>query len=530
MLIHNAVIYTQNPDMPIAEAMLIQGSRIVKVGSYESIKNKADDSIKEIDLEGRVVLPGFSDTHIHFYQWAVNYDSIDLSTAISFNDMGKALKSKARSAEKGKWITGLGFNEHDWPMGNIPDRYDLDKIVPDNPVCIWRYDLHMCVANSRALALAGIDSHSSDPLGGIIARDSSGSPTGILRELAINLITRVLEKPGKEEILCNMEKRIKELHGFGITSIHDIRLMGGVDGAEALDHFQELNNRKKLNIRCHVSLAGEMTDQAVGLGLKTGFGNDRLKIGHLKFFADGGMGARTAWMIDKYLDADYGMPAVPLKTIESAVIKAQLSGLSVMVHAIGDRAVREIISMFKRIEKNNLQKLLIPHRIEHVQMIRDEDLIQLKTLQNVALSCQPNNLTLDIPMIEMSVGENKRYAFRLRSILNTGLPFILNSDAPVCTPNPFIGIYAAVTRCKLDNKPLDGWFKSQALTVEEAVAACTITPCVTQGTGEILGSIAPGKFADVVVLNGNIYSMAPEKIKDIKIDMTIFNGEIVYER
>ncbi|MCD4744125.1 MAG: amidohydrolase [Desulfobacteraceae bacterium] len=535
MILFNGKIHTQDANKPFAEAVYIIDNKIVKVGSNKEIraavKNIKDiNPIDQVDLKGKLVLPGFTDSHFHFYEWAINYDSVDLSKAFSFKEMEQALIAKAKKIKKGKWILGNGFNESDWPENRMPDRFDLDKIVPDNPVCIWRCDLHVGVANSLALKFAGINSNLTDPPEGKISRDSSGEPTGVLRELALNLIKNVVPVLSEFQILSNMEKGICDIHALGLTSIHDIRLMGGLDGADSLKAWQKLNEQNKLNIRCHVSLPGEMTDQAVALGLRTGFGGDKLKIGHLKFFADGGMGARTAWMLEKYLDAEYGMPLTSINDIENAALKADAAGLSIMVHSIGDRANREIVSMFERIEKVNPIRQKIPHRIEHVQMIRHEDLERMGKLKSITTSCQPNNLSLDISMIEMSVGEKSQYTYMLKSILNNRLPLILSSDAPVCNPNPFTGIYSAVTRKRMNKTPENGWYIEQALTVEEAVKGYTISPAIAAGVDSVLGSISIGKFADIIVLEKDIYSIDPDQIADTKIDITIFDGNIVYER
>jgi len=268
----------------------------------------------------------------------------------------------------------------------------------------------------------------------------------------------------------------------------------------------------------------------VTLGLRTGFGDDLLKIGYLKFFADGGMGARTAWMTEKYLDADYGMPLTPVEEIEKAVMKADQAGLSCMVHAIGDRACKEIINLFSRVEQRNQSSCTLPHRMEHVQMILPQDLENLGKLKNLAVSCQPNNLSLDISMIDQCAGSRGQYAYNLKGIVNTGIPLMLSSDAPVADPNPFAGIYSAVTRKRMDNTPEQGWYMEQALDVHEAVRAYTLTPAQVSGCGNILGSISQGKLADMVVADQNIFKVSPDKIAGTKIDMTIFNGKIVYER
>lgn len=529
IILHNGCIRTQDDACPTVRAVAIRGRRILNTGSDSDILRLASRHTRVIDLDGRLVLPGFTDTHFHFYEWALNYNSIDFASVSSFGQMAQAVSDKAAAVGGGNWVLGQGFNESEWPENKMPDRRDLDAAAPDNPVCIWRCDMHLAVANSMALKLAKIDVSTPDPKDGVIARDSEGVPTGVLRELAGNLIRNVLPELSLETVLGNMQKATRHAHGLGLTSVHDIRLMGGLDGADALRAWQTLRHENKLKLRCHVSLPGEMTDQAVALGLFTGFGDELLRIGHLKFFSDGGMGARTGWMTEKYLDAGYGMPLTPVKEIERAVKKADRAGLSAMVHAIGDRAGREIIHMFRRIEALGQSRCTIPHRIEHLQMILPEDLDVLSGLKNIAVSCQPNNLSLDISMIDECAGSRGRYAYNLKNILNTKVPLMLSSDAPVANPSPLAGIYSAVTRKRMNRTPVNGWYMEQALSVEEAVRGYTITPAAASGTLNQLGSISRGKFADMIVLGRDIFTIDPDEIPDVQIEQTIFNGEVVHD-
>lgn len=530
IILYNGNIQTQDDAYPMAQAIAISDNQILSLGSDKDVLQLSSKHTHVIDLNKRLVLPGFIDTHFHFYEWALNYDNIDLSNASTFKEMIDAVANKALILGKGNWVLGQGFNESEWPENKIPDRYDLDKIAPDNPVCIWRCDLHLSVVNSLGLKLAGIDSASPDPEDGVIEKDANGHPTGVLKELASNLIRNAIPELPRVTLLENIQKAIIDAHRLGLTSIHDIRLMGGLDGADALKAWQSLRLKNKLNIRCHVALPGEMTDQAIDLGITTGFGDDLLKIGYLKFFSDGGMGARTGWMTQKYLDADYGMPLTPVAQIERDVLKADQAGLSVMVHAIGDRANKEIIDMFTRIENHGRSRCSIPHRIEHVQMILPEDIETLSKLKNIAVSCQPNNLSLDISMIDECAGPRGKYAYALKSILKTGVPMMLSSDAPVADPNPIAGIYSAVTRKKMDHTPEKGWYMEQALSVDQAVKGYTITPALASGCGDRVGSISTGKLADMIVLDQDIFNIDPDAITDTRVDMTIFDGRIVHER
>ncbi len=534
MILLNGNIRTQDAKRPSAEAVRLHGSKIVQVGSNDAVKAAAGRREEIIDLKGKLVLPGLIDSHFHFYEMARNYGSVDLSTVFSFNEMEKAVAAKAAQSRSGEWVLGYGFNESDWPENRMPDKTDLDRVSPENPVCIWRSDLHLGVANSSALKAAGIDSATPDPEGGTIARDGAGNPTGVLREIALNLIKEAVPAKSEADILENMERGMQDLHALGLTAVHDIRLMGGEDGAASLKAWQRLYEENRLHLRCHVSLPGEMTEEAVGLGLRTGFGNDKLRLGHLKFFSDGGMGARTAWMIEKYLDAEYGIPATSVEEIEAAAMKADKAGLRLLVHAVGDRANREMIAMFERVEKAGQgkkgRKHAIPHRIDHVQMVRPEDLDRMAALNNVIASCQPNNLSIDISMIDMCAGEKGKYAYALRRILDRHIPLVLSSDAPVSNPNPLAGIYSAVTRKRMDRTPEQGWYPDQALRVEEAVSGYTLSAATAAGQQDIFGSIAEGKFADMAVFETDIFSIPAEEIADVRVDMTLFDGEVVYER
>ncbi|MBA3010649.1 MAG: amidohydrolase [Proteobacteria bacterium] len=530
LILYNGSVCTLDEKCPAATAVAVSGNRICALGNDREILALAGPLTRTRNLETRLLMPGFFDTHFHFYEWALNCDSIDFSKVESFGRMETVIGTRAGKLAPGQWLLGQGFNESEWPENRMPDRRVLDRAAPDNPVCIWRCDLHLAVANSLALELAGIDHTTTDPGQGVIVRDVNGSPTGVLKELAPNLIRKVIPPLSESKLLDNMEKAMAHAHGLGLTSVHDIRLMGGQEGADAFGLWQALDGAGKLKLRCHVALPGEMTDQAISLGLRTGFGNDRLKIGYLKFFADGGMGARTGWMTQKYLDGEYGMPLTPVEEIESAVIRADRAGLSCMVHAIGDRACREIIAMFGRVEQLNQSRCQLAHRMEHVQMILPEDLDKMGRLKRLAVSCQPNNLSLDISMIDQCAGPRGKYAYALKSILNTGIPMCLSSDAPVADPNPFAGIYSAVTRKRMNKTPEAGWYPEQALDVAQAVRAYTLTPAQVSGCGHVLGSITPGKLADMVVADQNIFKIAPENIAETQVLLTVFDGKIVYER
>ena len=418
----------------------------------------------------------------------------------------------------------------------MPDRERLDAVAPNHPVALWRCDLHLVAVNSMALNLAGIGKDTQNPEDGVIEKDASGEPTGILRELAPNLIKAVIPDPDSKDILAAMQDGISHLHSLGLTGIHDVRLMGGLEGATALKAWQLLNERDKLDLRCWVSLPGERLEEAAALGLRTGMGDDRLRIGHLKYFADGGMGARTAWMIEPYLDAGYGMPLSSIDELKRAVQTAEMAGLAVIIHAIGDRTNREIITLFEELAEtrkdNDAESYvppLLPHRIEHTQMIRSEDIKRLANL-GMAACVQPHNMILDINMIDQCVGSRGRHTYAYKEMIDAGIPLMFSSDAPVCDPSPLVGIHAAVTRQRQDGTPTGGWYPDQRISVEQAVQGYTTVPAAFYGRSQELGTISPGKRADMIVLDRNIFDVNPMEIHDTQVDMTIFDGKVVYRR
>jgi len=494
--------------------------------------NLAGPDTEKIDLADRLVVPGFIDAHIHFYEWALKRQGLKLDDLTGLEELLARVRKAAASQPAGQWIMGQGWNETDWTEQRMPTRETLDRAAPAHPVLLWRCDLHLAAANSCALSLAGITADTPDPPQGRIERDATGEPTGILRELAINLARQAVAPPDADQVMDAFEDAIGALHRRGVTGIHDVRLMADKDGASAFQTFQKLDHDGRLDLRCWVTLPGHDLDNIIGLGLRTGFGSDRLRVGHVKFFSDGGMGARTAWLIDPFLDAGRGMPLVDMDVLARDIDKADKAGLAVMVHAVGDRANRELINIFEILESrralSDRPSPAVAHRIEHVQMIRPQDADRLRNL-NLALCVTPANLVLDMNLIDLALGERGKSTYAFRQLMDTGAPVMFSSDCPVCDPDPLLGIHAAVTRQRADATPAGGWYPDSRVTVAEAIEAYTSTPAAVHKAGD-LGTIAPGKRADLVVLSKNILGIPPARLPDIRVDMTLFDGRIVHRR
>jgi len=523
LILYNGKLYTQDSKIPEANAIAIQNGRILAVGKDTEIRALATAKTKEINLYGQRVLPGLTDSHIHFYEWSLFLRGLTLEDAASLEEVQGRVHEATNRTSPGTWIIGQGWNQDRWSDSKLPTRFDLDKVAPKHPVILWRTDLHLAWVNSLALDLAGIHA--------VIDRDEAGRPSGILRELAINLIRDVM--PPQSDIQTDeaMRRAMGKLHRLGLTGVHDFRIMGGEDGPPALRSWQRLRAANQLDLRAWVLIPGELLDEAIALGVQSGLGDDFLRIGAAKFFSDGATGSRTAWMLESFEDAGSGLPLTPMSEMAEAIAKAHQAGISTAIHAIGDRAVRELLDVFTEVagqQETNI-KPRIPHRIEHVQHSHPDDLKRLGPLGLVA-SVQPLHLTDDIAMIDKACGTRARWAYAFRDLLNVGTVLALGSDCPVASPNPFWGIHAAVTRQKRDGKPEGGWYPSQKLSVAEAIWGYTMGAAIATGQQNNLGSLTPGKLADLIILNQDIFEIPPEQIHSTKVVMTVFDGEIIYQQ
>lgn len=532
LILYNGTLRTQDPLLPRASAIALQGRHILAVGSDEQILALAEAGTRVINAGGCLVLPGFTDAHIHFYKWAVGRRELRLAWAPSLEAVLEQLAEKTRERTEGQWIQGQGWLETFWPIPRLPTKADLDAVSPRHPVILYRSCGHLAVANSLALATAGITDKTPDPSKGLIDRDERGSPTGVLRELAINLARNQIPLPNDAVAIQTMRDSFPVLHRLGLTGIHDFRSLGGADGPAALRAWKGLQTRGELAMRAWVMLAGEQLDEAISMGLRTGAGDDSLRIGHVKFFADGSMGARTAWMLAPYLDTgSTGLANASKEEISEHLRRAQKAGLALAIHAIGDRANREVLDAFAEMVDQKLLRgtVAAPHRIEHAQTVRPEDVRRLARLHLVA-SVQPIHLRDDIQVFEKSMGERGRYGFVFQDMLRSGVSLTMGSDCPVSDPNPLQGIYSAVARKGWDFEPEGGWYPAQKITVGQAVGAYTMGAALASGRAQTLGSLSPKKLADLVCLDRDIYSLTPEEILETKVVLTIFDGQVVFEQ
>jgi predicted amidohydrolase YtcJ len=529
LILYGGKLTTQDASFPHATAIALRDGHILAVGSDTEIRALAGRHTRQIELEERRVLPGLTDSHFHFHNWALGQRGLTLGATTSLADVQERVRQAVQQVVPGQWILGQGWNQDAWPQPRLPDRADLDGVAPDNPVILWRTDLHLAWVNSRALQLAAIGAGTPDPDMGVIDRDRSGQPTGILRELAINLVRQVIPPPTADETDHLMAEAMATLHRLGLTGVHDMRIMGGEDGAPAFQAWQRLRVAGALKLRIWMMLPSEHLGEAIALGLRTGFGDDYLRVGGIKLFSDGATGPRTAWMLEPFEDAGTGMPLTPMHEIADLISRAHAAGISTATHAIGDRAVRELLDVFAEILPQRGSEIgpLSPHRIEHVQHSGPADLKRLAPMGLVA-SVQPIHATDDMLMVDRACGQRARWAYAFRDLIDAGTVLALGSDCPVASPNPFWGIHAAVTRQRRDGTPVQGWFPAQRLTMAEAVWGYTWGPAYASGQLARQGSLTPGKLADLIVLDRDIFAIPPDQIPHTQVLLTIFDGQIVY--
>ncbi len=527
-LLFNAKIYTQDPQKPHASAMAIENGRIAAIGEDSQVLSGAPSGlgITKTDLGGRIIWPGLIDAHIHLENYAASLQFIDCET----DTLQACLERVADGANKApsplSWLRGHGWNQNNWP-GGFGEARDLDQVTGAHPVYLTAKSLHASWANTLALQRAGITKTTPDPEGGKIVRDDKGRPTGILLESAMELVERVIPVPSVEEISQQIDVAQTLLWKMGVTGAHDY------DQARCFSALQILQESSKLRLRVVKGVPLDILPHVIATGLRTGFGNEFLRIGSVKLFADGALGPRTAAMLQPYeKETEYsGFPFLDEEQIYEHGQQAVRSGLSLATHAIGDRAVHEVINAYAKIRAFETAHHLPPlrHRIEHVQVIHPDDLSRLAQYDIIA-SMQPIHAPSDMLMADRHWGSRSAYAYAWNSLLKFKTLLAFGSDAPVESPNPFWGIYAAVTRRRLDGQPgKDGWYPEQRIGLQEALNAYTLGPAFATNNEKCQGKLAEGYDADLIVLEKDPFSLPVEELASLQPTATMVAGEWVWQ-
>jgi len=541
LLFTDGAVYTADPARPWAAAVAVREGRILAVGSAADLAELRGPSTVVVDLGAKLLLPGFTESHIHFIELALRAAQVEATQARSAGEVIELVRTKLNpsssttSARSDAWIRGGGWNANIWTDGVAPHRALLDAVAPETPVALDSKALHAVWVNSAALRIAGIDVTTPEVPGGIIERDADGVPTGILHENAVDLLARCYPKPDLAATTAAVQAATPGMWATGIVALHNANDSG--DGL-AFRTYQELRRRGKLGLRVLQQFPVCNLDHLRAIGLRSGLGDAWLRVGGIKMFADGALGSRTASMLQPYVDepTNWGVAATDPEEMLEQALAASAAGLSLTIHAIGDRANRDVLNVLAEVRRQESQiadtghrPSALRHRIEHVQCIHPDDLPRLAQLDVIA-SVQPIHATSDMRIVDRYWGpERAPNAYPFRRLLDSGARLVFGSDGPIEPHAPLIGIHAAVTRRRGDGSPgPEGWQGQERITVAEAVDAYTCWPAYVAGEEGYRGSITPGKVADLVVLSQDIFRIDPMEIAKTRVELMVVAGKVAW--
>jgi predicted amidohydrolase YtcJ len=522
-ILHNVHIRTLEVSMPTASVLVIDRERIIAVGGAGLLEQFP--FAEKTDLGGRFVLPGLTDAHIHLQGYALGLQKVDCETGTR-EECLRRVAERARVTPPGEWILGHGWQQNDWG-GEFPTAAQLEAAAPGHPVYLTAKSLHAGWVNSAALKLAGITDMTPDPEHGRILRDAHGKPNGILLEKAMDLLDQALPEVSLAKVIAAIRAAQPILWKMGLTGVHDF------DQRLCFMALQVLHQSRELKLRATKSIPLELLPQAHELGLRSGFGDDMLQIGSVKAFMDGALGPRTAAMFQPYETEpdNRGLLNMDGEQLFEIGRQAVDSGLSLAVHAIGDRANHEALDAFEQLRNYEHEKNLPPfrHRIEHVQVLHPDDAARLGKLGVIA-SMQPIHATSDMLAADKFWGERSSLAYAWRTQLVNGAVLAFGSDAPVENPNPFPGLHASVTRHRPDGTPSpQGWYPAQRLSRSEAWQGFTTGAAYAGGMEDRLGKLSPDCYADLIVLEQDPFTCEPDLLLKMQSSATMVNGEWVWQ-
>ncbi|NWG11502.1 amidohydrolase [Candidatus Bathyarchaeota archaeon] len=515
LAILNANVVTLNPKHPIAEAIATYNEKIIAVGSEKEIRQYVGQKTTVINAKKRTVIPGLVDCHVHMTGFGWSLQELDLRNADSIKKVQQKLKKYAEQNLDSGWILGGRWDQEKFSEKRYPTRWDLDTAVADKPVFLVRVCGHLGVCNSKALQLANITKETTIDGGKIDLDEAAKEPNGILRENALELVWKAIPKPSLKDLenVCLLASR-KAVEA-GLTGVHWL-----VDSADEIRAIQRLNSEGKLPLRVYLGIPAEHLDKLVSLGFLTGFGNGMVKIGFIKFFADGSLGARTAALKEPYSDnlKTSGMLLNTQKKLDKAVLKAHGAGLQLGIHAIGDDAIDSVLKAYTKALKYFPRKNH-RHRIEHCSVLNPKLVKRMKRL-GLTASVQPHFIVSDFWVVDRVGKARAHWVYPFKTLTRENLIVTAGSDCPVEPINPLLGIWAAVTRKN---------FTEESLTIEEALKTYTLNAAYASFDEDKKGTIEAGKLADLTVLSDNLFSIPTEKIKQVSVEMTIVAGKVVYD-
>ncbi|HET9048897.1 MAG TPA: amidohydrolase [Chiayiivirga sp.] len=510
------------------EALLIDAGKVVATGSREALSKQAPDATL-LDGQGRTLLPGLIDGHGHVMGLGWALSEVDLVGTRNVDEALGRIRAWAGAHKDAAWITGRGWNQVIWKLGRFPTAAELDRAVSDRPVWLSRVDGHAGWANTLALKQAGIDANTPDPVGGRIERGPDGLATGVLVDAAMALVESRIPPGTPEQSRAALHAALKKMASVGLTGVHD----AGIDAQTYALYRQEAEaGRLSARIYAMIGGVGEDFDQIAAQGSVLGLGKDHLTVRSVKLYSDGALGSRGAAMLEPYSDdpGNRGLLFNDTKSLTAMLVKAMSKGFQVGVHAIGDAGNRQVLDAFAAAYKQVERGPELRNRIEHAQIVNLDDIPRFLPLKLIA-SMQPTHATSDMNMAEDRVGPQRILGgYAWQRFLHQGTPLSAGSDFPVESPNPFFGLHAAVTRQDHENHPDGGWYPEQRLSLVQALHAFTLGAAYAAHQEHQLGSLEPGKWADFIVVDHDIFADAPEKLWNTQVLETWVGGERVFAR
>jgi len=515
--LHSARIWTGNPKMPWASSMLVHEGRIVAFN-----ERAAADTV--IDAGGATVTPGFIDSHVHVFEGGQRLKQVQLRECNSKEEFVRRLGDHAADQPRGEWILGGDWDHQRWG-GELPDRKWIDAMTANHPVWVTRLDGHMGLANAPALRVGNINRNTPDPPGGVIVRGPGGEPTGILKDNAMDLLTRSIPRPSEMMRGLALDAAMTHLLERGVTGIHH---MGAIEDLDILNNFRK-EGRLRLRIYAATPL-GQWQDLREWIN-RNGRGDSWMKPGMLKGFVDGSLGSHTAAMEEPYSDApqDKGLMVTNEYELYDWVLGADKAGLQIAIHAIGDRANHLLLDTYERVARDNGPRDR-RFRIEHAQHLRPQDIPRFAALGVIA-SLQPYHAIDDGRWATRVIGPLRaKTSYAIRSLLDSKAPLAFGSDWFVAPPEPLQALYAAVTRRTLDGANPGGWVPEQKIGLEDAVRAHTAGSAYAGFQENITGTLSPGKRADFVVFDRDLSKSPLDKLPEARVRFTVVEGRVMYSR
>jgi len=520
LLIANARVWTDGRVDERADAIVVAGGRVLAVGRAVELEPLLRADTVRLDAGGATVTPGLVDAHLHLLAWARSLDEVALAGAASRGEaLGRVAAFLAGEPGTGP-VSGRGWDENAWR--DPPERASLDAVSGERPVLLHSKDYHALWVNSAALRQAGVTRGTPDPEGGRIERDAAGEPTGVVREHAVRLFAGLEARAVRGSDLERLARAAQRLHEHGVTMVHDFEGLEALRLLRALTRGPEL---PRLRVVAHLPQAG--LEAALALGLESGMGDDRFRYGAVKLFADGTLGSRTAALLEPYEGStETGMDLVSPAELARAVAQVAGGGLSVAIHAIGDRAVRSALDAIEA-SAGTLARLALPPRIEHVQLLDPADRPRFARL-GVWASLQPSHCVADMEIARRGWGARVERSYPWRSLLEAGASVVFGSDAPVEAPVPSLGLHAALTRQRVDGTPAGGFTPGERIGLDQALRAYTSGGAALAGRSAGLGRIAPGCAADLVVWDADLHRLPAPLLHNVRPTCTLLAGEAVH--